>query len=370
MSTLVRRQPLQPRARFAPRSPPRFARRAPASPAQARDSPFADALTRRCTVLRTSASAHCADFCALPIAMLPALVRALLRSPPALRSSLPRAVRSAPSATQSPWRLRSAGFTGVNLPIFHTARIAYPTGRAGLGFHTPRSRLQGGRMRPLCVPFADLRRLWPPGFCWSERMSHRYTPNIVALTAQGGSCRTPTCGRNATEHGINTDRYTTDIRRSTGVAAPLPAFSMTDTRRRSRNSRLGIALEDLPSSAPRTLSAPPDHRCLKPLEPRLSTRYFPGTLQQAFRTRPRHPLMTASPSDPGHEILQPSAPTLETMSSQGVRSTLAQASRAAETIENLAGRVAVLSWKPSSAVARNEPWPARAHLDVAKAPSF
>ena len=121
---------------------------------------------------------------------------------------------------------------------------------------------------------------------------------------------------------------------------------------------------------PRTLSAPPDHRCLKPLEPRLSTRYFPGTLQQAFRTRPRHPLMTASPSDPGHEILQPSAPTLETMSSQGVRSTLAQASRAAETIENLAGRVAVLSWKPSSAVARNEPWPARAHLDVAKAPSF
>ena len=45
MLTLVRRQPQQPRARFAPRSPPRFARRAPASPAQARGSPFADALT-------------------------------------------------------------------------------------------------------------------------------------------------------------------------------------------------------------------------------------------------------------------------------------------------------------------------------------
>ena len=45
MLTLVRRQPQQPRARFAPRSSPRFARRAPASPAQARGSPFADALT-------------------------------------------------------------------------------------------------------------------------------------------------------------------------------------------------------------------------------------------------------------------------------------------------------------------------------------
>ena len=262
-----------------------------------------------------------------------ALVTALLRSPPSLRPALPRAVRSAPSAAQSPRRLRSAGFPGVDLPNSHTARIDYPTGRAGLGFHTPRSRLQGGRMRPLCVPFADLRRLWPPGFCWSERMSHRYTPIIVALTAQGGACRTPTCGRNASEHGKNTDRYTTDIRRATGVAAPLPAFSMADARRRSWNSRLGIALEDLPSSASRTLSAPPDHRCLEPLEPRLSTRYFPVALQQAFRTRPRHPPMTASASDP----------TLELMPPQGVLSTLAQASRGAETIENLAGRVAVLS---------------------------
>ncbi len=95
-------------------------------------------------------------------------------------------------------------------------------------------------MRPLRVPFADLRRLWPPGFCWSERMSHRYTPIIVALTAQGGACRTPTYGRNATEHGVNTDRYTTDIRRTMGVATPLPAFSMADTRRRSWNSRLPV----------------------------------------------------------------------------------------------------------------------------------
>ena len=53
--------------------------------------------------------------------------------------------------------------------------------------------------------------------------------------------------------------------------------------------------------------------------------------------------MTAPPSDPGHEIPRPSDPTLEAMSPQGVLSTLAQASRAAETIEDLAGRVAILT---------------------------
>ena len=87
---------------------------------------------------------------------VPILVTALLRSPPSPRPSLPRAVRSAPPATQSPWRLRSAGFTGVDLPIFHTARIAYPTGRAGLGFHTRRSRLLGCAMAPLVIPFWGL----------------------------------------------------------------------------------------------------------------------------------------------------------------------------------------------------------------------
>ena len=241
MSTLVRRQPQQPRARFAPRSPPRFARRP-------RQRAAHDCHRNR----RRSWS----PFRSLADALRLALVTVLLRSPPSLRPALPRAVRSAPSAAQSPRRLRSAGFPGVDLPNSHTARIDYPTGRAGLGFHTPRSRLQGGRMRPLRVPFADLRRLWPPGFCWSERMSHRYTPIIVPLTAQGGACRTPTYGRNATEHGKNTDRYTTDIRRTMGVAAPLPAFSMADARCRSWNSRLGIALEHPPSSAP----APCRHR--------------------------------------------------------------------------------------------------------------
>ena len=94
----------------------------------------------------------------LPVALLPALARALLRSPPALRSSLPYAVRSAPSAAQSPRRLRSAGFTGVDLPIFHTARIVCLTARGGLGFHTPRIGDAGGAMEPYVLPFRGLSR--------------------------------------------------------------------------------------------------------------------------------------------------------------------------------------------------------------------
>ena len=103
---------------------------------------------------------HCADFRALPVAMLPTrvpiLVTALLRSPPSPRPSLPRAVHSAPPATQLPWRLRSAGFPSVDLPIFHTARIDYLTARGGLGFHTRRSRLLGCAMAPLVIPFWGL----------------------------------------------------------------------------------------------------------------------------------------------------------------------------------------------------------------------
>ena len=94
-------------------------------------------------------------------AVLAALVRALLRSAPALRSAPRRAVvppqvrappppplaaccarlpaaPAAPSATQSPWRLPSAGFPGVDSPIAHTADSAVLTARGGLGFHTRR----------------------------------------------------------------------------------------------------------------------------------------------------------------------------------------------------------------------------------------
>ena len=122
---------------------------------------------------------HCADFRALPVAMLPALVRALLRSPPALRPALPRAVRSAPPATQSPWRLRSAGFTGVDLPIFHTARIAYPTGRAGLGFHTPRIGDAGLPWGSMSCLFDAFRGQTGSGDCWTEWMLWRTAAKLL-----------------------------------------------------------------------------------------------------------------------------------------------------------------------------------------------
>ena len=65
-------------------------------------------------------------------------------------------------------------------------------------------------------------------------MSHRYTPIIVALTAHGGACRTPTYGRNATEHGVNTNRYTTDIRLTTRTPPPLAAFATDGHARAAR----------------------------------------------------------------------------------------------------------------------------------------
>ena len=96
----------------------------------------------RCRLRRAPARAP-------PGAVLAALVRALLRSAPALRSAPRRALLSAPvrtapppppaacyarlpaapaapSATQSPWRLPSAGFAGVDSPNVDAAGLAVP----------------------------------------------------------------------------------------------------------------------------------------------------------------------------------------------------------------------------------------------------
>ncbi len=170
---------------------------------------------------------HCADFRALPVAMLPALVRALLRSPPALRPALPRAARSAPPATQTPRRLRSAGFPGVDLPIFHTARIDYPTGRAGLGFHTRRSTLQGVPNGPMSCLFGAIRGPTWSGDCWTERISHRYTPILIALSSHDRACPAPTYAK----HAKNTGRHTTDIRGIRLRRRPRLRMSTTDIRR-------------------------------------------------------------------------------------------------------------------------------------------
>ena len=84
--------------------------------------------------------------------------------------ALPVAERSAPPPAQTPRRLRSAGFTGVDLPIFHTARIDYPTGRAGLGFNTRRSGLQGVPWAPMSCLFRAKRGQRASCDCWTECM--------------------------------------------------------------------------------------------------------------------------------------------------------------------------------------------------------
>ena len=64
----------------------------------------------------------------------------------------------------------------------------------------------------LARPFGYGRRLWAPCSCWTERMSHRYTPAILSLAMQGYACPTPIHGRYTLVAAENTDRYTTGIR--------------------------------------------------------------------------------------------------------------------------------------------------------------
>ena len=106
MLTLVRRQPQQPRARFTPRSTPRFARRVPASPEQARGSPFADALT---------ACALCFAQVHRPLRRLP---RTAGRDAPGTRAGAPAEPARTSSGTASRSALRTAGHSiAVAAPI-------------------------------------------------------------------------------------------------------------------------------------------------------------------------------------------------------------------------------------------------------------
>ena len=90
------------------------------------------------------------------LAPLAALVQALLRSPPALRPAPPRAVRSAEPApdhdpgpaAQTPRRLPSAGFPGVDFPNIDAADSAVPTAGAALGFTPHASLMQGSQGAP------------------------------------------------------------------------------------------------------------------------------------------------------------------------------------------------------------------------------
>ena len=145
------------RRRFAPRS----SQTSPRSPWPAAPAAGIASGSVRCAPCVAGCRLRRAPARAPPGAVLAALVRALLRSTPALRSAPRRALLSAPvrtapppppaaccarlpaapaapAATQSPWRLPSAGFAGVDSPIAHAADSAVLTARGGLGFHTRR----------------------------------------------------------------------------------------------------------------------------------------------------------------------------------------------------------------------------------------
>ena len=143
MLTLVRRQPQQPRARFAPRSPPRFARRVPASPKQARGSPFADALT---------ACALCFAQVHRPLRRLP---RTAGRNAPGTRAGAPAEPARTSSGTASRNALRTAGHSiAVAAPIRRVPR------RRSSVLSYSANRLSDRPGRPW-VPHPTHLRCWP-----------------------------------------------------------------------------------------------------------------------------------------------------------------------------------------------------------------
>ena len=74
------------------------------------------------------------------------------RSPPALRSAPPRAVRAAAPAAQSPRRLRSAVLAGDDFPIVNAVRFGRPDRPGRPRFSHPTHLRCRGRMRALVGP--------------------------------------------------------------------------------------------------------------------------------------------------------------------------------------------------------------------------
>ena len=128
---------------------------------------------------------------ALRRAPVSAPVRTSRPVPPAACCARLPAAPDAPPAAHAPRRLPSAGFAGVDSPVAQTARWPFRTARGGLGSHTPRSSLQGLPWVSMSGHFRDFRRLWTPGYCWIERMSHRHTLFIISTAAPGCACQPP-----------------------------------------------------------------------------------------------------------------------------------------------------------------------------------
>ena len=98
---------------------------------------------RRCRLRRPPARAP-------PGAVASAQVRTAPPPPSAACCARLPAAPAAPSATQSPWRLPSAGFAGVDSPNIDAADSAVPDRRGGIGSHTRRI-VDAGCMAPARV---------------------------------------------------------------------------------------------------------------------------------------------------------------------------------------------------------------------------
>ena len=113
-----------------------------------------------------------------PASALPrALVSGPVQEPPPVCSTRPSSLPPALTATQSPWRLPSAGFSGTVSPSLVPLVPSFLTACAGSGSHTPRSPLQGRPVRINACPEAAKPRPWASRSCWIESM----LPSIAAI---------------------------------------------------------------------------------------------------------------------------------------------------------------------------------------------
>ena len=96
--------------------------------------------------------------------------------PPAACCARLPAAPSAPTATQSPWRLPYAGLAGVDSPIALAARLAVLAARGGLGSHTPRIADAGGTFGTFGLRFSAQ---YPPP-CVSVLLDRTYVAPIHA----------------------------------------------------------------------------------------------------------------------------------------------------------------------------------------------
>ena len=108
-----------------------------------------------------------------------------------VRASSDTGFRTTASATQSPWRLPSAGFAGVDPPSLVPQDLPFLTACAALVFTPHASPMLVAPLVPMACAFGYRCLLWASCSCWTKRMSRRYTPLSPFLSVHGGACLPP-----------------------------------------------------------------------------------------------------------------------------------------------------------------------------------